>query len=116
MKEGDIVKVKLDEKLIDYMHDHQKDVIMLKLINDDYSGYNFNTKHPRIRYHKPRHPENYDVYTVNDVTVYIEKDIETVDNNLLFTDDKIFGFHRCHVKGLELAPEKDFNRIHRPHL
>jgi len=105
MKEGDIVRVRLEEKLLNYMHDHQKDTIMLKLIHDDYSGYDINSKHPRIRYHTPRHPENYDVFTVNDITVYVERGIRAVDEELLFTYDKLLGIHRCHVMGLELVTD-----------
>lgn len=108
------MNIRLEDKLVNYMHDHHKDTLMLKLIHDDYSGYDINSRHPSIRYHKPRHPENYNTHTVNDITVYVEKGIHAVDDELLFIDEKLLGIHRCHVVGVDLVTDQRIKDTYGP--
>lgn len=101
------MRVEVDKKLLGYMHDHHKHVIALKLIHDYYSGYNANIKHPRIKYKKPYHEENYDKFEVKDITIFVEKNIPTIEDQLTFTDDKFLGIHQCHVLGLDIKKLND---------
>lgn len=102
------MKVKLQEQLTNYMSDHHHNVISLKLIHDSYSGYDIHSQHPSIRYHEPKHMEKYNVFSIDDVTVYIEKNIKAYDDQLEFVDESLFGVHRCHVKGIDLDYAGDF--------
>lgn len=99
------MKVRLDKNLLDYMHEEQKTNLMLKLEHDDFSGYNANAKHPRITYHRPKHTKGYDAFTVDDITVYIEKGIQPQNDELLFVDEKFMGIHRCQVLGMQVGDQ-----------
>jgi len=101
------MKVQLEKNLLDYMHDHHKHVIALRLLHDYYSGYSANSKYPKIRFKKPRHDDDYEMYTVDDITVYVEKDIPTLDGQITFSDERHLGFHSCHVEGLDIKMLND---------
>lgn len=104
LEEGDGMKIALDDKLVDYMHSHHRDIITVTLVNDVYNTYYIQqTKHPIIKYRKPRHAEEYDTYKVDDITVYVDKDIKTYHDELKFKDDKFLGMHRCHVEGIDIS-------------
>ena len=96
------MKVAIGADLNEYMHKHHHDTVMLSLIHDSYGPLNIYSKHPRIRYHEPKHLEAYDKYIVNDITVYVSKKVKAYNDQLMFVDEKLFGIHRCHVKGLNL--------------
>lgn len=102
------MKVKLDDNLINYMHDHHKHTLTLKLVHDDYSGYDIFSKHPKVSYHQPRHPENYNTFTANDITLYVEKGIRAKEEELLFKDEKVFGTHHCKVSGIAEVKHREF--------
>jgi hypothetical protein len=84
------------------MHDHHKNTIAVNLVYDDYTGNDVYSKHPRVRFKKPRHEERFDLYHVEDIAIYVAKDIHTIEDELKFSDNTILGVHRCHVEGVDL--------------
>ena len=102
------MKVTIQNELNEYMHSHDHDTISLKLIHDDYSSGNVYSNHPRIRWHEPKHMENFDKYIVDDITVYVAKNVRACDDKLEFVHEKLLGIHRCHVKGLNLDYVTEF--------
>lgn len=102
------MKVTIQNELNEYMHSHDLNTISLRLIHDDYSAANIYSEHPRIRWEKPKHVERFDKYTIDDITVFVAKDIKAVDDTLELVHEKLLGIHRCHVKGLDLDYVKDF--------
>jgi len=96
------MKVTIQKELSEYMHEHHRDTISLRLIHDDLSNGNINSNHPRIRWSEPKHTERFDRIEVDDITVYVEKDIKTNNDSLEFIHEKLLGVHRCHVRGLNL--------------
>lgn len=102
------MKVVLEPKLVDYMHNHHHQELSLQLIHDGYSGYDIHSQHPRIRYHKPRHIEDYNIFLVDDITIYVQKGVKATEEILTFVDEKMFGIHRCHVTGLAMDETDHF--------
>lgn len=102
MKEGFKMKVTIQKELSDYMHSHHHDTISLRLIHDDLANGNINSNHPRIRWSVPKHTERFDKIEVDDFKIYVEKDLKTNNDSLEFIHEKLFGVHRCHVRGLNL--------------
>lgn len=96
------MKITIEEKVMNYLHEHHKQVITLNLEHSGYSGYDAHLKHPHVRFHQPRHTENFNQYQVDDITVYVEKDIPTIEDQLIFQDETLLGHHSCHVKGIDL--------------
>ena len=96
------MKVSIGTDLNEYMHSHHHDTVMLTLIHDNYGSGNIYSKHPRIRYHEPKHLEQFDKYIIDDIVVYVSKKVKAYDDKLKFVHEKMFGIHRCHVTGLNL--------------
>lgn len=96
------MKVTIQKELSDYMHAHNHNTISLRLIHDDLSMGNLYSNHPRIRWSEPKHVERFNKYVIDDITVFIEKDIKTTDDALEFIHETMLGVHRCHVRGLNL--------------
>ncbi|MBN2260626.1 MAG: hypothetical protein JW702_08770 [Clostridiales bacterium] len=94
--------VTVEKNLMDYLHEHHHDIIKLELIHEDYSLGNIYSKMPHISYHKPPNPEYYDKYTVDDITVYVEKGISAKNDQLDFIFEKMLGKRACHVHGIVL--------------
>lgn len=107
-KEGIFVKVTIQKELSDYMHAHHHNTISLRLIHDDIGVGNMNSIHPRIRYKVPKHTERFDKFVVEDFDIYVEKGIEAKEETIEFIHEKMFGVHRCHVRGINL----DFAELH----
>lgn len=83
------------------MHTQQMNNIMLKMEHDDFSGYDVNSRHPQISYQKPKFMKGYDTFSVDDITVYVEKGIHAQNDELLFVDDNYKGIHKCQVIGVD---------------
>ena len=96
------MKVSIETGLNEYMHSHHHDTLMLSLIHDNYGAGNVNSNHPRIRYHEPKHPELFDKYLVDEIMVYVSKEVKAYDDELEFVHEKLLGVHRCHVTGINL--------------
>ena len=96
------MKITIHEDLMNYLHVHEHNIIKLKTAHEDYSVGNIYSKRPRISYHEPNHPERYDKYEVDDITVYVQKGIKTKNDHIEFILEKLMGKHSCHVKGIEL--------------
>ena len=96
------MKVNLDHNLVDYMHHHHHDILTLTLMTDVHNIYSYGiTKYPVINYRKPKNMDLYDTYQVDDITVYVAKNVETVNDELQFVDKKTWRFHRCQVQGVK---------------
>lgn len=96
------MNVTLQDALKHYLHEHNHSVIALKLIHNDYSSPNMNSKMPAITFQVPEDLEAFDTQKVDDITLYIEKGIVAYDNHLEFVLEKLLGISACHVKGLDL--------------
>ncbi|MBN2795243.1 MAG: hypothetical protein JXR88_07565 [Clostridia bacterium] len=104
------MNVKLEQKLIDYMHDHHKNVIALTLKQEDTSGSELQVKYPKVKYHKPNDEEHFQKFQIEDITIYVENDIPTLEDQLYFVDEKLFNIHRCQVIGV------DVNKLNEPNF
>lgn len=96
------MKIIINSELKEYLHSHEHNDIMLKLIHTDGSTGNVKSRNPEINYHIPKDMDNYNMYEIDDFKVYIAKDVEAYDDTLEFVHEKLMGKHACHVKGLKL--------------
>ncbi|MEA3424186.1 MAG: CC/Se motif family (seleno)protein [Bacillota bacterium] len=96
------MKITIQDKLMEYLHEHEYKIIKLKLVHEDYSVGNVYSKRPIISYHEPNHLERYDRYEIDDIVVYIQKGIKAKNDHIEFIFEKLLGKHSCHVKGVEL--------------
>lgn len=96
------MNVTLQEALKNYLNEHNHTVITLKLVHNDYSSANMNSKMPAITFQAPDVLEDFDTQTVDGFTLYLEKGVVAYDNHLEFVLEKLLGINACHVKGLDL--------------
>lgn len=96
------MNVIIDHDFEQYMHNHHHDILTLKLVTSGYSIGVSTSVEPKINYRKPRHEELYDKYIVDDITVYVAKNIKSFDGTIRFEDKKILGMHRCNIRGVKL--------------
>ena len=95
------MNVQLDPNLVDYLQHHRHNTLTLTMIDDMYNFYNIlHTQYPLITYKMPKDIERYDTYHSGDVTVYVQKNVITKDDELEFYDKKKWGIHHCFVKGI----------------
>ena len=97
-----MLNVVLQDDLKDYLNEHHKSEISLRLIHNDYSTGNINTELPRIRFKAPDDIENFDSYTVDGIRVFVDKEVQADGDTIEFYDESLLGIHRCHVKGVRL--------------
>lgn len=96
------MKVLLSEDLKKYLHEHDHNVIVLKLLHTECCTGNINSRRPDVTYKEPHNPEDFETYTVDDFKVYIEKDVHAYGDTVEFIHESLLGKHSCHVKGLNL--------------
>lgn len=95
------MNVQLDPNLVDYLQHHHHNTLTLTMIDDMYNFYNIlHTQYPLITYKMPKDIERYDTYHSDDITVYVQKNVITKDDELEFYDKKKWGIHHCCVKGI----------------
>lgn len=97
-----MLNVILREEVKEYMRQHHHNEISLNLDNTGYIPGNVYTVTPHIHFEAPKDIENYETYMVDDVKVYVEKDVATFDNTIEFVEESFLGIHRCHVNGVRL--------------
>jgi hypothetical protein len=97
-----MLNVRVQDDLKTYLHTHHHDTISLRVRHNDYITGSINTLTPKIRFKDPTHKDRFDVYEVDGITVYVEKEIEAESDTLEFVDEHVMGIHRCHVKGIRL--------------
>ena len=56
---------------------------------------------PEVGYRIPEVPEHYNIYKVDDVTVYIKKNVNTISDHLEFVANKIMFVTTLDVKGIK---------------
>jgi len=86
----------------EYLHYHNHNDLMLKLLHNDCCTGNIYSRNPNISYHAPKKIDDFNMYEIDDLKVYIAKDVEAYDDTLEFVHEKLMGKHACHVKGLKL--------------
>lgn len=101
------MRVMIENTLEKYMHEHHYDAICLELVTDELNPTGHRTRqtntkfrHPSVHYAKPRHLENFDEYLVDDINVYVQKNIQCDNDTLVFVKDKYTGSKKCTVKGI----------------
>ncbi len=97
-----MLNIVLQDDLKTYLKQHHHTEISLRLIHNDYTTGNVYTEVPRIRFKEPRDIENFDAYTVDDVQVFVDKEVKANDDTIEFFEESMLGIHRCHVKGVRL--------------
>lgn len=102
------MKVIIDHALEEHMHKHHHDVLTLTLVPGGYNVGVSTTIVPKVNYRKPRHVEGFDKYQVDGFTVYIAKNVESIDDIIKFEDKKMLGVHRCKIKGVKLINDDDW--------
>lgn len=101
-----IMRVVIEDELKEYMQKHNHDSISLQLSNRRMRNANaLTTKRirPRIKYHQPKNVESFDKYNVDDIAVYVDKNLKTKDDTIKFVAEKTLGIKRCHVQGLDVS-------------
>lgn len=94
--------ITLHDDLKAYLKEKAHDTITLKLIHTDYSSANTESKIPEITFIPPKDSEAFNVFNVDDITLYIEKTAKSDTDQLEFVLESLLGVHACHVKGLNL--------------
>ncbi len=97
-----MLNVRLQDGLKEYLKTHHHNDIALSLTHSDYTTGNVLSMSPHIRYKAPDDIDHYDLYTVDDVRVYVEKDVVAYDDTLEFVEESLLGIHKCHVVGIKL--------------
>jgi len=55
---------------------------------------------PTVFVGSPNKPDRFDVYEDNEITVYVQKDLEIASEELLITVETFLWFERLAVKGM----------------
>jgi len=97
-----MLNIVLQDDLKDYLRQHHHNEISLRLVHNDYATGNVYTEVPRIRFKAPHDIDNFDAYTVDDVRIFVDKDVKANEETIEFYDESMLGIHRCHVKGVRL--------------
>ncbi|GAB6106478.1 hypothetical protein [Fusibacter bizertensis] len=97
-----MLNIVLQDDLKAYLKAHDHKDISLSLTHSDYSTGNVLSMSPDIHYKAPDDMDRYDTYTVDDVRVYVEKDVVAYDDTLEFVEESLLGVHKCHVIGIKL--------------
>ena len=100
-----MLNVILREDLKEYLAKHHRNDISVSLVHNDYSTCILYTTQPRINFRPTRDERNYDSYLIDGVRVFVEKEIEAIDNTIEFVEETFLGVHRCHVRGVKLDSE-----------
>lgn len=96
------MKITLEDELKTYLKEHHHDALTLKVEHNGYSASNSNEVTPEITYHTPHDLEEYNSYTIDDVKVYVGKNVRAYNDQLDFVLETLLGIHGCTVKGLNL--------------
>lgn len=99
------MRVEIQGALEDYLHEQKCDTISLELIQntDNFTWFRRkNTMRPSIHYSKPDKTSNFDKYTVDDFTVYVDKEVQCKHDKLEFVQSSRGNAETCNVKGVRL--------------
>lgn len=96
------MNITLHDDLKAYLKEKVHDTLTLKLTHNDYSSMNTESKTPEVTYHPPHNTDDFNVFTVDDITLYIDKTAKLSGDHLEFVLESLLGIHACHVKGLDL--------------
>lgn len=56
---------------------------------------------PTVGYQAPEFPEHYDQYNVDDIVVYVKKNVNTINNKLEFVTSSFLFMTSIHVRGVK---------------
>jgi len=99
------MKVMLGHHLEEYLHEHHHDTISLELSLQcaPHKGEQFLTNgrmpEPRIVFNRPINLTGYEKYRINDITVFVARNIEAKNDKLIIMDQVVDGIDTCHVDG-----------------
>ncbi|MBI9011738.1 MAG: hypothetical protein JEZ08_05850 [Clostridiales bacterium] len=99
------MKVMLGNHLEEYLHQHHYNTISLELTTDNtqHVGEQFIVRprmpEPRVIFSKPVTEDGYTKYLVDDITVYVAKDIKAENDEIEIMDQIVDGIDTCHVRG-----------------
>ncbi|MCK8060046.1 MULTISPECIES: hypothetical protein [unclassified Fusibacter] len=97
------MKVLIQDELKSYMHEHNHNIISLRLIHSDYNGSNIHEYRPSINYHEPADMDDFDEYDVDEFKVFVDKHVTPTNDTIEFTHDKLMGINFCNVEGVNLT-------------
>jgi len=78
------MEIKISEKLKKHMTKKGKKIIYVRVAKVECSCFR-TTKELEIEYEEPKELEKYNIYNVEDIKVYVGKNIKTINNELVFT-------------------------------
>lgn len=99
------MKVTLGNYLEEYLHEHHHNTISLELAlkNEPHVGEMIlstpRMPEPRMIFSKPVNESHFNKYSVDDITIYVAKNIEAEEDELEIIDLKVDGMDTCHVRG-----------------
>lgn len=99
------MKVMLGDYLENYLHEHHHNTITLELSlqnethPDEFVLSKPRAAEPRMIFNRPTNETNFDKYLVDDITVYVAKNIKAENDVLEIIDQRVKGMDTCHVNG-----------------
>ncbi len=99
------MKVMLGNHLEEYLHQHHHNTISLELTmndtrrNSERLTVQSRMPEPRVIFTKPTNETGYTKYLVDDITVYVAKNIKAENNEIEIMDQMVEGVDTCHVRG-----------------
>ena len=99
---GCMLNIVLQDGLKTYLKEHHHEEISLSIIRTNFTIGDVESLEPHVYLEAPQNMDDYDLYMIDGVKVYVEKTIKAFDNTIEFFEDMPLGVHRCHVFGVNL--------------
>lgn len=99
------MKVMLGNHLEEYLHEHHHNIVSLELAlkTEPHAGELFMSKprmpEPRMVFSRPINETKFNKYLIDDIVVYVAKNIHAENNELEIMDQVVNGVDTCHVRG-----------------
>lgn len=99
------MRVKIENSFEEFLREHHYNTITLELAscNEPHDKELILSKpiaeEPRVIFSKPVNESHFQKHVVDDITVYVAKDIKAEDDELEIMDQRVGGMDTCHVRG-----------------
>jgi len=96
------MNVILDDGTKAYLKEHNHDQIVLSLLVSDCCTGDINSRRPDITYKIPKHMDQFNMFDVDGIKVYVGNDVKTVEDTLTFKLNKLIFRSAPTIEGIDL--------------
>lgn len=97
-----MLHVVLQDSLKEYMRQHHRNAVAIRLENTGYLHESEFISTPRVHFEAPPDIEHFDTYEIDGVKVYVDKHVEAYDDTIVLNEERRLGLNRCQVDGIKL--------------